>query len=103
MADNAIEKLFEEIRQAKAAVIAAEEEIKELEVARRKAREKESEARARVALLNDTLHKHIHEGLPIVQAKMIAQAMSQFDLRDFSPEYSIRRRSMTISSEEGLD
>lgn len=72
MADSAIEKLFEEIRQAKATVIAVEEEIKELEVARRKARERENEARARVALLDETLRKHIHEGMPIVQAKMIA-------------------------------
>lgn len=72
MADNAIEKLFEEMRIARQAAIVAKASCEEAACAHRRAMIDADTASTRVRLLERTLEKHIHENMPIVQAKMIA-------------------------------
>jgi len=72
MADNAIEKLFEEMRSAAEALKQCKVESDRLREAQRLNNDKMNELGERTKLLERTLHKHIHEGLPIVQAKMQA-------------------------------
>lgn len=72
MADNAIEKLFEEIRLAKIEIDDASERYRQANMAMNKALEDTKKAQGRSRLLQSTLDKHIHEGLPVIQAKMVA-------------------------------
>ncbi len=72
MADNAIEKLFEEIRLAKIGVDDASERYRQANMAMNTALEDTKKAQERSRLLQSTLDKHIHEGFPVIQAKMVA-------------------------------
>jgi hypothetical protein len=72
MADNAIEKLFEEIRLVKIEIDDASERYREANIAMNTALEDTKKAQERTRLLQSTLDKHIHEGLPVIQAKMVA-------------------------------
>jgi len=73
MADNALERLFEEISLAAIEVQACIDETAEIDRLRILANERADAARKRTALLDDTLNRHIHDGLPVLQAKMLAQ------------------------------
>lgn len=72
MADNAIERLFEEMRAAKADRVSAHERHRQSTEMAERALVELLFAESRIALLQRALEKHIHEGMPIVQAKMIA-------------------------------
>lgn len=72
MADNAIEKLFEEMRDVEVELAAAKNEGIELNHGLYNLRIKEAKLASRAKLLDATLRKHIYDGVPIVQAKMIA-------------------------------
>ncbi len=72
MADNAIERLIEETRAAYTALEAVEQEMADADRARAAARLRYSDAKKRCELLDLTMKKHIHENMPVVQAKMIA-------------------------------
>ena len=72
MADNAIDKLFEEIRIAKIEADSAGVRLQEAREAMNVAGQDSKSAEERVRLLQLTLDKHIHECIPVVQAKMQA-------------------------------
>ena len=72
MADNAIEKLFEEIRQAHRAIEDAEQAREDAHHALADAAAALRKAKYRAELLDETLRRHVHDNVPIVQAKMIA-------------------------------
>ncbi|WIA55089.1 hypothetical protein N6H05_18925 [Sphingobium sp. WTD-1] len=72
MADNAIEKLIEEMRAAREAIFAAECGIADAKAAVQAAEEKHRAALKRNIILSRTMEKHIYEDMPIVQAKMQA-------------------------------
>jgi len=72
MADNAIEKLFEEMREAKRKIAECNAEENRLFAARQTNQQTLRDATDRAELLAFTLNKHIHEGIPVVQAKMQA-------------------------------
>ena len=72
MADNAIEKLFEEMREAKRKIAECNAEEARLSEARNTNTKALRTAMGRAEILDVTLKKHIHEGLPVVQAKMQA-------------------------------
>lgn len=72
MADNAIDKLIEETRAAYTALEAIEQELLDAERARAAGRLRYNDAKKRCELLDLTMKKHIHENMPVVQAKMIA-------------------------------
>lgn len=72
MADNAIDKLFEEIRATQKELDAVINEEEALDEQRRKLRQRHVEAIARRDLLDTTLTKHIHGNMPVIQAKMLA-------------------------------
>ncbi len=72
MADNAIEKLFEEMRQAKRKIAECNAEEARLSEARNANTKALRSAMDRADILDVTLDKHIHEGMPVVQAKMQA-------------------------------
>jgi hypothetical protein len=72
MADNAIDKLFEEIRIAKIEADKAGARLQQAREAMNVAGQDSKSAEERVRLLHRTLDKHIHEGMPVVQAKMQA-------------------------------
>ncbi|WP_278393912.1 hypothetical protein [Sphingobium yanoikuyae] len=72
MADNAIDKLIEEMRAAKEAIFAAECGVADAKAAVQAAEEKHRMAAKRHEVLERTMHKHIYEHMPVVQAKMQA-------------------------------
>lgn len=72
MADNAIEKLFDEMREAKRKIAECNAEEARLSDARNANLKALRAAMDRAELLDVTLDKHIHEGMPVVQAKMQA-------------------------------
>lgn len=72
MADNAIDKLIEETRNAYAEVDRIDADISALEAQHQIARDNLAEAKKRCRVLDLTMKKHIHENMPIVQAKMVA-------------------------------
>lgn len=72
MADNAIDKLFEEIRIAKIEADKAGARLEQAREAMNVAAQQAKSVEERVRLLHRTLEKHIHEGMPVVQAKMQA-------------------------------
>lgn len=72
MADNAIDKLFEEIRIAKIEADKAGARLQEAREAMNVAAHGAKSVEERVRLLHRTLEKHIHEGMSVVQAKMQA-------------------------------
>lgn len=72
MADNAIDKLMEEMRTAKKRIGDAKLEITDLDEKRSQAKRAHDRAIQQLAILQATLDKHIYEEMPIVQAKMIA-------------------------------
>jgi uncharacterized protein YhaN len=85
MADNAIDKLIKEMRDAKTALDAALEAAEEAEKRRRDAREEVKKAKVRCDMLDLTMKKHIHENMPVVQAKMIAhEEIEQIQAADTS-------------------
>lgn len=90
MADNAIEKLFEEMRAAKAEYTEAEAQAMELRRSIISNSERQEAALKRVQLLERTLNKHIHDGMPIVQAKMVAHeeqlSNSNYTIGEIGPE-----------------
>lgn len=72
MADNAIAKLFEEMREARTKIAECNAEEARLSEARNANTKALKTAMGRAEILNVTLEKHIHEGMPVVQAKMQA-------------------------------
>ncbi len=72
MADNAIDKLIEETRAAYTALEAVEQEMVDADRARAAANRRHRDAKKRCDMLDLTMMKHIHENMPVVQAKMIA-------------------------------
>tara|TARA_R110000787_G_scaffold239635_1_gene345873 strand:+ start:2763 stop:3143 length:381 start_codon:yes stop_codon:yes gene_type:complete len=72
MADNAIDKLIEETRAAYTALKAVEQEMVDADRARAAANQRHRDAKKRCDMLDLTMKKHIHENMPVVQAKMIA-------------------------------
>ena len=72
MADNAIEKLFEEMREAKRKIAECNAEDLRLSEARSANMKVLKNAMDRAELLDVTLNKHIYERTPVVQAKMQA-------------------------------
>jgi hypothetical protein len=72
MADNAIEKLIEETRAAYTALEAVEKELVAVESQMTAANHRRRDAKKRCDMLDLTMKKHIHENMPVVQAKMIA-------------------------------
>lgn len=72
MSDNALDTLFEEMRETEIALNKCKEEANRLSEARKANNDKLNDLGDRRQLLERTLRKHIHEGLPIVQAKMMA-------------------------------
>ncbi|PZU12101.1 MAG: hypothetical protein DI606_10495 [Sphingobium sp.] len=83
MADNAIDKLFEEIRATSVELTAIQDEEEALQEQLRKLKMQHIEAIKRRDLLDVTLRKHIHTGMPVVQAKMQAhEEMGDREARD---------------------
>ena len=72
MADNAIEKLIDETRAAYTALEAVEQELVAVEGQLRAANQRRRDAKKRCDMLDLTMKKHIHEKMPVIQAKMIA-------------------------------
>ena len=72
MADNAIDKLIEETHAAYAALEAVEQEMVDADRARAAANHRHRDAKKRCDMLDLTMKKHIHEKMPVIQAKMIA-------------------------------
>lgn len=72
MADNAIDKLIVETRNAYADVDVIEAEMVEIERQRAAATLRHNDAKKRCDTLDLTMKKHIHENMPVVQAKMVA-------------------------------
>lgn len=72
MADNAIDKLIEETRAAYTALEAVEKELVAVESQMTAANRRRRDAKKRCDMLDLTMKKHIHENMPVVQAKMIA-------------------------------
>lgn len=72
MADNAIDKLIEETRAAYTALEVVEKELVDADRAKAAARLRYNDAKKRCDTLDLTMKKHIHEDMPVIQAKMIA-------------------------------
>lgn len=72
MADNAIDKLFEEIRATAEELTAIQDEEEALQEQLRDLRKRHIAAVKHRDVLDVTLRKHIHTGMPVVQAKMVA-------------------------------
>lgn len=72
MADNAIDKLFDEIRATCDDLNAIQDAVEALDEQRRELKARHIEAINRRDILDVTLRKHIYTGMPIVQAKMQA-------------------------------
>lgn len=99
MADNAIEKLFEEMRIARQAAIVAKASCEEAACAHRRAMTDADTASTRVRLLERTLEKHIHENMPVVQAKMIAhEEIEQIQIADRSFTINAVSRAASASA-----
>ncbi|MGA1852644.1 hypothetical protein VH570_17565 [Sphingobium sp. HT1-2] len=101
MADNAIDKLMEEMRTAKKRIGDAKLEITDLDEKRSQAKRAHDRAIQQLALLQATLDKHIYEELPIVQAKMIAheEIESQSGIRTSNAAWATQARtSATIAA-----
>ncbi|KAA9010938.1 hypothetical protein [Sphingobium limneticum] len=98
MADNAIDKLIEETRNAYAEVNRISAEISALDIQRQIARDGFAMAKKRCDMLDLTMTKHIHENMPVVQAKMIAhEEIEQIQAADRSASAS-RSHSASIQS-----
>jgi septation ring formation regulator EzrA len=72
MADNAIDKLFEEMRATAEELAAIQTEEEALQEQLRDLRKRHVAAIKHRDVLDVTLRKHIHTGMPVVQAKMVA-------------------------------
>ncbi|MFX4084057.1 hypothetical protein ACKU27_03015 [Sphingobium yanoikuyae] len=72
MADNAIDKLFEEMRATAEELTAIQNEEEALQEQLRDLRKRHVAAIKHRDVLDVTLRKHIHTGMPVVQAKMVA-------------------------------
>ncbi|WIA56033.1 hypothetical protein N6H05_23945 [Sphingobium sp. WTD-1] len=72
MADNAIDKLFEKMRATAEELIAIQDEEEALQEQFRDLRKRHVAAIKHRDVLELTLKKHIHEKMPLVQAKMVA-------------------------------
>lgn len=72
MADNAIDKLFEEMRATAEELTAIQNEEEMLQEQLRDLRKRHVAAIKHRDVLDVTLRKHIHTGMPVVQAKMVA-------------------------------
>ena len=72
MADNAIDKLFEEMRATAEELTAIQNEEEALQEQLRDLRKRHVAAIKHRDVLDVTLQKHIHMGMPVVQAKMVA-------------------------------
>lgn len=106
MADNAIEKLMEEMRAAKKRIGDAKLEITDLDEKRSQAKRAHDRAIQQLALLQATLDKHIYEELPIVQAKMIAheEIESQSGIRTSNAAWATQARtSATIAGSSAVN
>lgn len=81
MADNAIDKLIEEMRAVKEAIVAAECGVADARAAVQAAEDKHRAALKRQVILERTMEKHIYEDMPIVQAKMQVHEESERNYR----------------------
>ncbi|WP_313392002.1 hypothetical protein [Sphingobium yanoikuyae] len=97
MADNAIDKLIDELRAAKIAIYAAECGVADARAAVQAAEEKQRAAFKRREILERTMHKHIYEDMPIVQAKMQAHE----EIENGNYRSSFNSDSFTITGPNG--
>lgn len=77
MADNSIDKLFEEMRAAKEEIAVALSALDAISEERENINSAHRKAVRRLAILDRTLEKHIYDEMPVLQAKM--QATDEVD------------------------
>ena len=100
MADNAIDKLIEETRAAYTALEAVEKELVDADRAKIAVSMRHRDAKKRCDMLDLTMKKHIHENMPVVQAKMIAhEEIEQIKAADRSFA-NVASRAATLSSSQ---
>lgn len=101
MADKAIDKLFEEMRATAEELTAIQNDEEALQEQLRDLRKRHVAAIKHRDVLDVTLRKHIHTGMPVVQAKMVAHEEMDECLA-FSDEPAIANTLRSSNRSENL-